>query len=73
MRIIDSNQSVWELSQSYPEVVEILAELGFRDILLPGMLQTAGKIMTLRKGAALKKIDWQLIETRFQDKGFSIE
>ena len=33
----------------------ILAEIGFVDILKPGMLNTAGRFMTIPKGAAMRK------------------
>jgi hypothetical protein len=73
MKIIDSNKSVFEISQQYPELVQILATLGFKDILLPGMLQSAGRMMTIRKGATMKKIDWSIIESTFSEKGFLIQ
>ncbi len=73
MKIIDSNKSVFEISQLHPEVIQVLATLGFKDILLPGMLQSAGRMMTIRKGATMKKIDWLLIESTFSEKGFLIK
>ncbi len=39
----------------YPEIKDILVESGFNDVVKPMMLQTAGKIMTLRKGSNFKK------------------
>jgi len=73
MKIIDSNKSVFEISQLHPEAIQVLATLGFKDILLPGMLQSAGRMMTIRKGATMKKIDWLLIESTFSEKGFLIK
>lgn len=49
------DESIFELVTRHPEVVEIMVELGFRDIAKPGMLQTAGRFMTLSKGMKLKK------------------
>ena len=69
---IDMNKSVYELYCEYPEIVDILSELGFHDITKPGMLQTAGRFMTLNKGATLKHIDIHLIEQAFIQKGYSI-
>ncbi len=72
MKIIDSNKSVFEISQQYPELIQILSTLGFKDILLPGMLQSAGRMMTIRKGATMKKIEWSNIESTFSKHGFLI-
>lgn len=66
------NESVFELVTRHPEVVEIMVELGFRDIAKPGMLQTAGRFMTLSKGMKLKKIELETVRLAFQQHGFEI-
>ena len=70
---ISLNQSVHDLCTQYPEIMDILKELGFTDIVKPGMLQTAGRIMTIPKGAAMKKIDLNTIKQTFTNQGFTIE
>jgi hypothetical protein len=69
---IDSNMSIFNLVRLYPQVKEIMAEIGFHDILKPGMLQSAGRIMTIEKGAQMKKIDWTDIDKIFKEHGFYI-
>lgn len=71
-RIVDFNKTVYELCSTNPEIIDILIELGFKDIAKPGMLQTAGRIMTLSKGAAMKKIDLDTIKEAFEKHGFEI-
>ncbi|ETT71998.1 hypothetical protein C173_15549 [Paenibacillus sp. FSL R7-277] len=66
------DESVFELVTRHPEVVEIMVELGFRDIAKPGMLQTAGRLMTLSKGMKLKKIELETVRLAFQQHGFEI-
>ena len=56
-KVIQLSKSVYELSQLYPELPQILYNLGFTDITRPGMLVSVGRFMTLVKGAAAKKID----------------
>ena len=58
--------------QAYPEVVAIMVELGFKEIKAPGMLQTAGRYMTIEKGAKLKKIPLEQVVAAFQAAGFEI-
>ncbi|EOS8057956.1 MAG TPA: hypothetical protein DEQ57_09560 [Enterococcus sp.] len=56
MREIDFSKTLFELVTEYPEVKQIMSELGFNAINQPGMLQTAGRYMTIPKGAQMKKI-----------------
>ena len=67
---IDLTKSVYELCSQYPELPQILADLGFKDITRPGMLASVGRFMTLPKGAAAKKIDLELIKSRLTEQGF---
>lgn len=69
---VDFTKTVYELCSQNPEIVDILAEVGFRDIRLPGMLQTAGRFMTIQKGAAAKQVDIQTIKTAFINRGYRI-
>lgn len=69
---IDLNKSVYDLTHEFPEIIDVLKNLGFTDIVKPGMLQTAGRFMTLTKGASMKKIDLNLIKQTLYDNGFTI-
>ena len=53
---VDLNKSLYELCSQYPEIVQIMQEIGFKDIANPAMLNTAGRFMTIAKGAAAKEI-----------------
>lgn len=69
---IDLNKSVYELCKQYPEVSQIMQEIGFKDIANPAMLNTAGRFMTIAKGAAMKNIDIGAIKHAFEEKGFKV-
>jgi len=71
-KTIDLNQTIYQIHEQYPEIRDIMAELGFQDITKPGMLQTAGRFMTIPKGAAMKKIDLDVIRKTLEDKGFKV-
>lgn len=70
MRHLDLNTPVAGLCSVYPELVNILRDLGFTEITRPGMLSTAGRFMTIPKGARLKGIDLDLIRTTLCEHGF---
>ena len=69
---LDLTDSVYELCKIHPDIIDILINLGFEDIIKPGMLQTAGRVMTIPKGAAVKKIDKEVIQQTFLEKGYEV-
>lgn len=69
---IDLNKTIYELCKDNAQIPMILSELGFKDITKPGMISTAGRIMTISKGAALKKIDIEVIKEKFENLGYKI-
>lgn len=72
-KIININKTIYDITSENPEIVDILVELGFSDITKPGMLQTAGRFMTLPKGAALKNISLESIKDILEVKGYYVE
>ncbi len=72
MKTINLSDSVYKLVKENPDLKNLLAELGFKDILLPGMLDTAGRMMTIEKGAKMKKIDLEIIKEKFKEHGYQV-
>lgn len=66
------SKTVYELCKEYPEIADILSGLGFHDILNPGMIQTAGRFMTIPKGAVMKKINLDRIIETLKEYGYQI-
>lgn len=71
-KILDLDKSVASLVKEYPEVVDIMADLGFSEIKNPAMLASVGRIMNLKKGSQMKKIPMEEIVRAFREKGFEI-
>lgn len=71
-KTINLKDSVYEICTKYPEVKEILADLGFRDITKPGVMSTAGRMMTLPRGASMKGIELSQVISALQENGFEI-
>jgi len=72
-KVIDLSKTVYELCNNNSEIPNILKELGFKDITNPGMLNTAGRFMTIPKGAAMKKIPIEIIKDSFINHGYEIK
>lgn len=71
-KVIDLKKTVYELIQEHPELAQIMAELGFSSITNPAMLKTAGRVMTLPKGAAMKGKDLEEIKAELAKRGFAV-
>ena len=67
---LDLNKTVFELTQEYPELVDIMAGLGFTEITKKPMLYSMGKMMTIPKGAKMKKIPMIDVMTTLMGHGF---
>lgn len=71
-KVIDLNKTVYEIYKENPEVLDIMKDLGFKDIATPGMINTAGRFMKIPKGAALKGVDYEKIKQEFINRGYEI-
>lgn len=69
---LDMNKSVYELTQEYPELIEIMEELGFTEITKKPLLHSVGKITTIPKGAKMKNISMMDVATTLMEKGFEL-
>lgn len=70
MKLLDLSLPVQKLCAKFPELIDILYKLGFTEITKPGMLATAGRFMTIPKGAAMKRIDMDTILEALGESGF---
>ena len=70
MKLINSNKNVYQLCKEYPEIKNILADLGFDAIKNPVMFNTVAKVMTIDKASKMKNIDMKEIIKMFEEKGF---
>ena len=71
-KTLSLEKSIFELASEHPDFVEVFASLGFTDITKPGMLNTAGRFMTIPKGAKLKKLNLNEVIIQLEEKGFSV-
>ena len=71
-KTLDLSKSVYDLVKEYPEVIDIMKDLGFSEITNKVMLNSVGKIMTIPKGAKMKGIPMPDIIAAFMGHGFSL-
>ena len=70
---IDFSRSVYELVAEYPELADIMDELGFSEVKKPAVLHSVGKLMTIPKGAKMKGIEMLDVVAALIKAGFAIE
>lgn len=70
---LNLNRSVYELTQQYPELTDVLARLGFSEITKTAMLHSVGRMTTLPKGARMKGIPMGQVISALMANGFELE
>ncbi|GAB1477408.1 DUF1858 domain-containing protein [Bacillota bacterium] len=72
VKTIKLSRSVNDICTEYPEMMEVMKELGFKD-LSPAMLATAGRFMTIPMGAMMKKLDLEAVKAELEKRGYSVK
>ncbi|MCR5089608.1 MAG: DUF438 domain-containing protein [Oscillospiraceae bacterium] len=67
---LDLSKSVFELTEEYPELIEIMAGQGFSEIKKEAVRRSIGKMTTIPKGAKMKNISMTDVVTTLMSKGF---
>ncbi len=73
MKEIDINKTVYELTQQYPELIDILSELGFLGIKNPVLRNTLGRVTTLKQGCEKQGKNINEVVKKLQEKGFTVK
>ena len=72
-KIVDFNKTIYELCTEDPFIIEIMKEQGFEQITKQGMLQTAGRVMTIPKGARMRGKEITDIIQTFEKHGYAVK
>ena len=72
-KLINTNKNIYELCKEYPEIKNILSDLGFEAINNPIMFNTMSKLTTIDKASKIKNIDMKNIIKKFEENGFAFE
>ena len=73
MNTIYLEDSVYKTLQHHPEVKELLIELGFAPLSQPQMVQTVGRITSLKKGSKIAKIPLDTIIRQLELNGYIVK
>jgi len=70
---IDLNETLYELTTRYPELIDILFGLGFAGVKIPEMREGHGKVMTVKAGCGHLGIDLGQVAAALRAKGFTVK
>jgi uncharacterized protein len=73
MKEIDLKKSLFDITEAYPELIPVLAEVGFQGVTNERMRTTHAKIMTLPKGCEQLGIDLAKVVKRLEAEGFRVK
>lgn len=73
MKEIDLKNSVYELTEAYPELFQILKELGFLGVANPLVRKTLGRVTTIPQGCEKQGKDLNEVIKKLEEKGFSVK
>ena len=73
MNTIYLEDSVYTTLQNHPEVKELLIELGFTPLSQQQMVQTVGRITSLKKGSKIAKIPLDTIIRQLELNGYIVK
>lgn len=71
-KTIDFTVPIKSLADKYPDFIQIMYDCGFTRIKIPGLINTAGRVMTIALGASAMKIDLDKIKRAFEEKGYKV-
>ena len=73
MKEIDLKKTVYELTQTYPELIEVLKELGFLGIVSPVVRRTLGRVTTIPQGCKRQGKDLDEVIKKLTEEGFKVK
>lgn len=73
MKEIDLKKSVYELTNTYPELIGVLKELGFLGVANPVARNTLGRVTTIPQGCQKQGKDLNEVIKKLEEAGFTIK
>ncbi|NIO49682.1 MAG: DUF1858 domain-containing protein [Candidatus Aminicenantes bacterium] len=73
LKHIDLKKNVYELTETYPELIEVLKEMGFLGVANPIVRKTLGKITTIPQGCKKQGKDLNEVIKELKELGFEVK
>ncbi len=73
LKLIDLKKNVYELTETYPELIEVLKEMGFLGVANPIARKTLGKLTTIPQGCKKQGKDLNEVIKKLKELGFKVK
>ncbi|TET70384.1 MAG: DUF1858 domain-containing protein [Candidatus Aminicenantes bacterium] len=73
LKHIDLKENVYELTETYPELIEILKEMGFLGVANPIARKILGKVTTIPQGCKKQGKDLNEVIKKLKELGFKVK
>lgn len=73
MKEINLKESVYDLTEKYPELIGILKEFGFLGVANTVVRKTLGRVTTIPQGCEKQKKDLSEVIEKLEEKGFEVK
>ena len=73
MKEIELKKSVYELTESYPELISILKEMGFFGVANSVVRNTLGRVTTIPQGCEKQGKDLAEVIKELEKQGFTVK
>jgi metal-sulfur cluster biosynthetic enzyme len=72
-KVLDLHTPIKSFADKYPDFVQDMYDIGFTRITIPGILNTVGRVMTLKLGAKAMGFDLTKAKHDLEQKGYRID
>ncbi|KKN11915.1 hypothetical protein LCGC14_1021630 [marine sediment metagenome] len=73
LKLIDLKKNVYELTESYPELIGVLKEMGFFGVANPIARKILGKVTTIPQGCKKQGKDLDEVIKKLEELGFKFK
>lgn len=73
MKEIDLKKSIYELTETYPELIPLLKDMGFVGVANPVARNTLGRVTTLPQGCQKQGKALQEAIKKLEEQGFTVK
>lgn len=73
MKEVDLKKSLFEITEQYPELIPVLAGLGFAGVTNEKMRQTHARVMTIPRGCEMLGIDLKKVVAKLEAQGYQVK
>lgn len=70
MKEIDLSKSLFEITEKYPELIDVLKGLGFLGVANTVLRQSVGRVTTIPQGCEKLGISLESVKKKLEENGF---